>query len=41
MATITIRLPDEEKEKLIEIAEEQDLTLSWVVRKALKEYLEE
>lgn len=39
MTTLTIRLSEEEKQKLIEYAEEFDLSMSQLVRKALKEYL--
>lgn len=39
LANITIRLEEEEKEALQKIAKEQDTTLSWVVRRAIKEYL--
>lgn len=39
MTTLTIRLSEEEKQKLIEYAEELDLNMSQLVRKALKEYL--
>lgn len=39
MATLTIRLNEEEKQKLIKYAEELDLNMSQLVRKALKEYL--
>lgn len=39
MTTLTIRLSEEEKQKLLEYAEEFDLSMSQLVRKALKEYL--
>ena len=39
MTTLTIRLSEEEKQRLIERAEELDLSMSQLVRKALKEYL--
>lgn len=39
MTTLTIRLSEEEKQKLLEYAEELDLSMSQLVRKALKEYL--
>lgn len=39
MTTLTIRLSEEEKQKLIEYAEKLDLSMSQLVRKALKEYL--
>ena len=40
MASITIRISEEEKEKLSQIAEEDDRTLSYVVRQIIKKYLE-
>ena len=39
MTTLTIRLSEEEKQKLLEYAEELDQSMSQLVRKALKEYL--
>ena len=39
MTTLTIRLSEEEKQKLIEREYELDLIMSQLVRKALKEYL--
>lgn len=39
MTTITVRLEEEEKQTLAQIAKENDVTVSWVVRKAIKEYL--
>lgn len=39
MTSITIRLPEEEKEKLVERAKELDLSLSQVVRKAIRDML--
>lgn len=41
LASMTIRISEEEKEQLAQIAEEMGVTLSWVVRKALKDYLEQ
>lgn len=41
MTTITIRISKEEKEKLNQIAAEDDRTLSYVVRQIIKEYLEQ
>lgn len=38
--SITIRLSAEEKEALAKYAEENDLTMSQIVRRALKEFLE-
>ena len=40
MTTITIRLSEEEKQKIAEYAAANDLTMSQVVRKALKKYFE-
>lgn len=40
MASITIRISEEEKEKLSQIAEEDDRTLSYIVRQIIKKYLE-
>ena len=39
MTTISIRIDEIEKEALQEYAELNDLTVSWVVRRAIKEYL--
>lgn len=39
MTTITIRIEETEKEALQEFAKENDLTVSQVVRKAIKEFL--
>ena len=39
MTTITIRLSEEEKQRIAEYAEKLDLTMSQLVRKAIKEYL--
>ena len=39
MTTLTIRLSEEEKQKLLEYAEELDQSMSQLVRKDLKEYL--
>ena len=36
MTTITIRISQEEKEKLQTLAKESDLTMSWIIRKAIK-----
>lgn len=40
MTSITIRISEEEKEKLSQIAEEDDRTISYVVRQIIKKYLE-
>ena len=40
MTTITIRISKEEKEKLNELASEDDRTLSYIVRQIIKKYLE-
>lgn len=37
MTTMSIRISQEEKEKLQKLAKEADLTLSQLVRKAIKE----
>ena len=37
--TITIRLDENEKERLKEFAQEQDLTVSQIIRKAIKDFL--
>lgn len=39
MTTITIRLEESEKQAIAEYAEANDLSMSQVVRRALKEYL--
>lgn len=39
MTTISIRIDEIEKEALQEYAELHDLTVSWVVRKAIKDFL--
>ena len=40
MTTITIRISKEEKEKLNELAAEDDRTLSYIVRQIIKKFLE-
>ena len=40
VSTVSVRLSDEEKKRLEEYAKENDLTLSQVIRKALKNFLE-
>lgn len=39
MTTISIRLSEEEKEAIQKHADQEDLSMSQVVRKAIKEYL--
>ena len=39
MTTISVRIDDIEKKKLEKFAKEEDLTMSQIIRKALKEYL--
>ena len=39
MATISIRIEETEKEALQQFAQENDLSVSQVVRKAIKEFL--
>lgn len=40
MATITIRIDDIEKELLQEFAEDQDTTVSQIIRRLIKEFLD-
>lgn len=40
MVRITIMLPEENKEALEQIAQEEERNLSWVVRKAIQQYLD-
>ena len=40
MTTISVRLSEEEKRAIEEFAKKEDLTMSQIVRKALKEFLE-
>lgn len=40
MARIGIIIPDEMRDQLEEIAQEQDRNLSWIVRKALQQYID-
>ena len=40
MTTLSVRISDEEKEKLEQFAKEQDLSMSQIIRKALKMYLD-
>lgn len=40
MKNITFRISDEEREKLEAFARDNDLSLSQVIRKAIKEFLE-
>ena len=39
MKSITFRLDDEEKDILQQFAERNDVSISWVVRKAIKEFI--
>jgi predicted transcriptional regulator len=39
MASITIKLDEAEKQRLAEIAKEQDLSMSQVIRRLIKEYI--
>ena len=41
MERITIRLDDVEKELLQEYAEDQDTTISQIIRRLIKEFLDE
>lgn len=40
MTTISVRLSQEEKDKLQSLAKEQDLSMSHLIRKAIKQYLQ-
>lgn len=40
MARITVIIPDEMKTAIDKIAKEEDRNLSWVVRKAIQDYLD-
>ena len=40
MASIGIRMPEQEKEILAAIASQNDMTISQVVRKLIREYIE-
>lgn len=37
--TITVEIPPEVKQELSKIAQEDDRSVSWVVRKAIEQYL--
>lgn len=39
MTTISVRINEEEKQKLEQLAKQEDLSMSQIIRKALKEYL--
>ena len=39
MKSITFRLSDEEKEILQQFADKNDVSVSWVVRKAIKDFI--
>ena len=39
MKSITFRLDDEEKDILQQFAEKNDVSISWVVRKAIKDFI--
>lgn len=39
MTTISVRISEEEKQKLEQLAKKEDLSMSQIIRKALKEYL--
>ena len=41
MTSITIKIDEVEKELLQEYAEENDVTVSWVIRRLIKEFLDE
>lgn len=40
MAQITVRIPDEDRDKLEQIAQEEDRKISYIVRRAIQEYLD-
>lgn len=40
MTTISVRISQDEKKKIEEYAREEDLTMSQVIRKALKEFFQ-
>ena len=39
--SVSVRLDTETKEEMLKIAEEQDLTVSQIIRRAIKQYLKE
>lgn len=39
MASITIKLDESEKAKLVEAAKQQDLSMSQIIRRLIKEYI--
>ena len=39
-STVSVRLTSEEKEKLVEYCKENDLSISQVIRRAIREFLE-
>lgn len=39
MAQITVRISDEDRDKLEKIAQEEDRKISYIVRRAIQEYL--
>ena len=41
LTTLSIRISEEEKQKLQKFCEEYDLTMSQVIRRAVKEYINE
>ena len=40
MTKITVRLEDSERDAIVKYAEENDLSMSWVIRKAIKDFLQ-
>lgn len=40
MTSVTIRIPTELKEKLMKIAKEDDRSLSYIIRLAIEQYIE-
>lgn len=39
--SVSVRLDTETKEEMLRLAEEQDLTISQIIRRAIKQYLKE
>lgn len=40
MVTISTRIEEEEKKELQLLADKNDVSIAWIVRRAIKEYLE-
>jgi len=39
--SVSVRLDTETKEEMLKLAEDQDLTISQIIRRAIKQYLKE